>query len=548
MSAVIMRQPIKLLSPQLADQIAAGEVIERPSSVLKELIENALDAHATRIDIDLAAGGIERIRVTDNGEGIIASELPLAVSRHATSKLTSIQDLLQLQTLGFRGEALASICSVSQWQVISCIDIETQACKLSSVNPTQPHADHHPRGTTVQIEKLFHNTPARRKFLRAERTEFRHCDDVIRRVALARFDVAFYVKHNARQIHRLPAVKDDIGRTRRVTQLCGEQFIRESLAIDYAHEGMRVWGWISTPDYSRQQTDLQYFYINGRVIRDRMINHAIRFAYQDVLPTGRQPAYVLHLEIEPDRFDVNVHPTKQEVRFRETRMVHDFLSRSLRQALHSGPNRLTNVATATNHPVSHYRYEIDQDGVQEMAGEYKSVTEAHSDLLFGRYIFCQQHDKVLLIDLQIACAHLTSERWYQQLLADAVKQHPLLIPLRFKLDAKLCVQFEEKQSLLAKLGFDVTLITVDEVVLRFMPAVLSAYQSVQDIALALLAQDAHDAGQEILFSLLVDKSLNMNKVDINQITQTMQMQVQTYQDCCREVTETDIAHLFREFR
>ncbi len=548
MPAVIMRQPIKLLSPQLADQIAAGEVIERPSSVLKELIENALDAHATRIDVDLAEGGMERIRVTDNGEGIVASELPLAVSRHATSKLTSIQDLLQLQTLGFRGEALASICSVSQWQVISCIDIETQACKLSSVHPEQAHADHHPRGTTVQIEKLFHNTPARRKFLRAERTEFRHCDDVIRRVALARFDVAFYVKHNARQIHRLPAVKDDIGRTRRVTQLCGEQFIRESLAIDYAHEGMRVWGWISTPEYSRQQTDLQYFYINGRVIRDRMINHAIRFAYQDVLPTGRQPAYVLHLEIEPDRFDVNVHPTKQEVRFREARMVHDFLSRSLRQALQSGPHRLTNSSHASTHPLSHYHYEIHQGGVQEIAGEYRAIPESHADLLFGRYIFRQQHDKVLLVDLQIAHAHLTSERWYQLLLAGAVTQQPLLIPLRFKLSSKLCAQLEEKQTRLTKLGFDISLISADEAVLRFMPAVLSAYQSVQDIAVALIAQDAHDAGQETLFALLVDKPLNINKVDINQVMERITTQTPQYEDCWREVAETEVANLFREFR
>ena len=548
MSAVILRQSIKLLAPQLADQIAAGEVIERPSSVLKELVENALDAHATRIDIDLAEGGIERIRVTDNGEGIVADELLLAVSRHATSKLTSIQDLLKLQTLGFRGEALASICSVSQWQVISSTDTEMQACKLSSVNPAQPRPDHHPRGTTVQIEKLFHNTPARRKFLRAERTEFRHCDDVIRRMAMAHFDVAFYVKHNARQIHRLPAVKDDIGRTRRVAQLCGEQFIRESLVIDYAHEGMRIWGWISTPDYSRQQTDLQYFYINGRVIRDRMINHAIRFAYQDILPTGRQPAYVLHLEIEPDRFDVNVHPTKQEVRFRETRMVHDFLSRTLRQALQSGPRHLAKANINTTYPVNQYRYEIDRNGVHETGGDYGPIVDSDAGLLFGRYIFHRQYDKVLLIDLQTAYAQLTAERWHDQLLSDAVKQQPLLIPLRFKLGAKLCAQFEEKQALLAKLGFDMALITVDEVVLRYMPAVLSAYQSVQDIASALLAQDAHDAGQEILFSLLVDKSLNMNKVDINQLIRLIQAQAQHYQECWREITEAEVIKLFRESR
>jgi len=317
---------IHFLSPRLANQIAAGEVIERPASVVKELLENALDANAKRIDIELQLGGIEAIRVTDDGEGIYQDELPLAVSRHATSKISELDDLLNLSSLGFRGEALASICSVSKWEITSRQADAEMASQISSATETTVLEANHSKGTTVSVRKLFHNTPARRKFLRAERTEFRHCDDVIRRMALARFDVGFFVKHNGRLVHRLPAVIDDIGQTRRVAQLCGESFINNSLVIDFPRRDMRLWGWISKPEFSRQQADLQYFYINGRVIRDRVVNHAIRIAYQHLLLPGRQAAYVLHLEIDPASVDINVHPTKHEVRFRETRLVHDFIT------------------------------------------------------------------------------------------------------------------------------------------------------------------------------------------------------------------------------
>jgi len=545
MSAVISRPAIKYLSPQIADQIAAGEVIERPSSVLKEIIENALDANASRIDIDLAGGGAERIRVTDNGDGIVGDELILAVSRHATSKLDTIQDLQSLLTLGFRGEALASICSVSQWQLVSCVDSDVSAWRLGSAAPTQILPDHHPRGTTIQIDRLFYNTPARKKFLRAERTEFRHCDDVIRRMALARFDVGFFVKHNARQVHRLPAVRDDTGRTRRVAQICGEQFIKESLALDFSHEGMRVWGWVSTPAYTRQQTDLQYFYLNGRVIRDRMINHAIRFAYQDILPIGRQPAYVLHFEIEPDRFDVNVHPTKQEVRFRETRMVHDFLTRSLRQALHSGGKQQDPSAFGMHHPAGHYPYETYHQEVRDVAEPYTAAPRADGGILFERYLFRQRSDTAMLLDVRCVHARWTVERWQLQLQTGRVKQQPLLIPLRFKISPQQFTQLETKQASFKQLGFDIAPISSDEVILRFIPVVLSDYRSMQDIVFAILEQSGSDVMPDGLHDLLARMAMDTNSEMLSRLMSAVDAQPDLYRVCWCEMTEAELAGLLR---
>lgn len=546
MSAVLQRPAIKFLPPQLADQIAAGEVIERPASVLKELIENALDAHCSRVDIDLSAGGMEHIRVTDNGDGIPCDELLLAVCRHATSKLSSLNDLLVLQTLGFRGEALASICSVSQWQLISSTGNAAHACKLAN-DMTQPISDHHPQGTTLQIDKLFHNTPARRKFLRAERTEFRHSDDVIRRMALARFDVGFFVKHNGRQVHRLPAVADDIARSRRVSQLCGESFLGESRLLDYHHDGMRVWGWVGTPAYSRQQADLQYFYINGRTVRDRMINHAIRLAYQHHLPTGRQAAYVLHLEIEPDRFDVNVHPTKQEVRFRETRMVHDFLSRSLRQALEG--NSLpahSRAASHINDAPGSYHYEVIPDAMRQSTiheSTDSGVPHTRQDLLFDRFLFTELENKTVLVDLQQAYALWAGRYWYQQFCSAKVTAQPLLIPARMQLDDKLAAQLEQHAVLVAALGLDFSLLSTREAVLRFMPGCLAAYahQGLIETLLPVLNKDMSEA---LLCDVLLRTPLDVKRIDRHRLLLTMASAANAYADSWREMTAADLRRYF----
>lgn len=327
---------IKLLSPRLANQIAAGEVVERPSSVIKELLENSLDAGATRLEIDIEEGGIKLMRVRDNGGGIAKEDLPLALSRHATSKIYELDDLEAVATLGFRGEALASISSVARlalitsttddslgWQVVAeGRDMETE------VSPAP-----HPRGTTVEVRDLFFNTPARRKFMRTEKTEYNHLEEVVKRLALSRFDVTFNLRHNSRAIYAWRAGNTQLEQERRVAQVCGPAFMESAVHIDMERKGLRLWGWVALPTFSRSQADLQHFYVNGRSIRDKLVSHAVRQAYQDVLYHGRHPAFVLYLEVDPATVDVNVHPTKHEVRFRDNRSVHDFIYSSLHHAL-----------------------------------------------------------------------------------------------------------------------------------------------------------------------------------------------------------------------
>ena len=327
---------IKRLSPRLANQIAAGEVVERPASVIKELVENSMDAGASRIDIDIEAGGVKLMRVRDNGVGIEQEDMPLALSRHATSKIIELDDLENVRTLGFRGEALASISSVSILTIMSNTEEQGAGWKAQTegrdmgveVSPT-PHL----RGTSVEVRDLFFNTPARRKFLRTEKTEFNHLEEVVKRQSLSRFDVGFYLNHNGRAIHALKPCASQLERERRVASVCGPAFMQNALHIDTEAAGLKLWGWVALPTFSRSQSDLQHFFVNGRVIRDKLVTHAVRQAYRDVLFHGRHPAFVLYLEVNPSIVDVNVHPTKHEVRFRDGRTVHDFLFRSLHRLL-----------------------------------------------------------------------------------------------------------------------------------------------------------------------------------------------------------------------
>lgn len=327
---------IHLLSPRLANQIAAGEVVERPASVAKELLENALDAGASKIEIEVEEGGVKLLRIRDNGRGIEHDQLPLALERHATSKIAQLDDLEGVATLGFRGEALASISSVSRLCLTSRTADARQAWQVEAegrqMEPKlQPAA--HPQGTSVQVCDLFYNTPARRKFLRTEKTEFDHLQEVVKRMALARFDVAFSLRHNGRAIFSLQPATDAAGQGRRIAQLLGDGFMEQALPLDVERNGLRLWGWVGLPTFSRAQADMQYFYVNGRVIRDRLVAHAVRQAYRDVLYGQRHPAFVLFLQLDPARVDVNVHPTKHEVRFRDGRSVHDFIYSVLNHAL-----------------------------------------------------------------------------------------------------------------------------------------------------------------------------------------------------------------------
>ncbi|WP_339119266.1 DNA mismatch repair endonuclease MutL [Halomonas sp. BMC6] len=328
---------IHVLDPRLANQIAAGEVVERPSSVTKELIENAIDAGSQRIEVEIEQGGARLIKVRDDGIGIGEEDLPLALARHATSKISSLEDLEGVSSLGFRGEALASISSVSRLELVSNAEEDPrQGWRVvaegrgmeARVTPAP-----HPRGTSVSVRDLFFNTPARRKFLRTEKTEFAHVEEAFRRQALSRYDIAWVLKHNQKVVHQLPQGNSPASRERRIASLLGKNFIEHARYIEREAGGLRLSGWVGLPTHSRSQADQQYFFVNGRVVRDRLVAHAVRQAYRDVLYNGRHPVFVLYLELDPDVVDVNVHPTKHEVRFRDGRMVHDFLYSSLHHCL-----------------------------------------------------------------------------------------------------------------------------------------------------------------------------------------------------------------------
>lgn len=329
---------IAILPARLANQIAAGEVVERPASVIKELIENSLDAGATSIHIDVDKGGIKKIKITDNGHGIIKDELTLALSRHATSKIKNLNDLEAIDSLGFRGEALASISSVARLTLTSKPQSQATAWQAiaegrdMSVN-IKPAA--HPDGTSLEVLDLFFNTPARRKFLRTEKTEFNHIDEVVRRIALAHFDVSFTLTHNGNTVRQYRMSSTHAQCVKRVAMVCGPKFIEHAVEVDCPHDNMTLSGWLAKPSFSRSQNDLCYSYVNGRMMRDKLINHAIRQAYADLLPADTYPAFVLFLELDHREVDVNVHPAKHEVRFHQSRYVHDFIYSVCHKALTS---------------------------------------------------------------------------------------------------------------------------------------------------------------------------------------------------------------------
>ncbi|MEO0437069.1 MAG: DNA mismatch repair endonuclease MutL [Pseudomonadota bacterium] len=328
---------IKRLSSRLANQIAAGEVVERPASVVKELLENSLDAGARKVEIDIEAAGSKLIRVRDDGVGVSEEDLPLALDRHATSKIDSLDDLEQVTSLGFRGEALASISSVAHLTLTSNTDSESSSGFAASSSGREMQVKlrpaPHPRGTTVEVRDLFFNTPARRKFLKTERTEFGHLEDVVKRLALSRPDVAFSLRHNGRQIHDLRPAQAEQERLRRLASLCGPAFVENTVEVDRSAAELSLRGWVAQPTFSRSQADLQHFFVNGRYIKDKLIAHAVRQAFSDVLYHGRHPAFVLFLEIDPSAVDVNVHPTKHEVRFRDGRAVHSFIYSTLHRTV-----------------------------------------------------------------------------------------------------------------------------------------------------------------------------------------------------------------------
>ncbi len=370
---------IQRLPDVLISQIAASEVVERPASVIKELLENSLDAGARQIEIEVEQGGIRLMRVRDDGCGIRKDDLALALSHHATSKIHSLRDLEQVSSLGFRGEALPSIRSVARLSIASRTAQDANGWLITGEDTDSPRPAPHPVGTTVEVRDLFHSVPARRKFLKSEQTEFNHLQEVVKRLALSRAEVGFTLRHHERTVFTL---RGEEGRERRVAALCGENFMAEALALEFEAGPLRVSGWSSLPTFSRSQPDMQYFYLNGRLIRDKLVSHALRQAYQDALYHGRHPAYVLHFTLPPAEVDVNVHPAKHEVRFREGRLVHDFLYRALQQALAAtragqtasaaGP-RWMDAPVTSAHPAAPYTQHAMPLQVREQIGAYDTL-------------------------------------------------------------------------------------------------------------------------------------------------------------------------------
>lgn len=529
---------INLLSQRLANQIAAGEVVERPASVLKELLENSLDAGADKIDIDVEQGGVKLLRIRDNGSGIHKDDMAMALSRHATSKIAELEDLEHIASLGFRGEALASISSVSRllmtsraatadeetaWQV--AVEGQDMEAKLAPAS--------HPRGTTVEVRDLFFNTPARKKFLRTEKTEFSRIDEVLKRIALSRFDAQFTLNHNQRTIHKLLPATTEQQQQRRVGMVCGPAFVENSVFVDMDGPGLRLWGWVSLPTFSRSQADLQYFYVNGRIIRDKLVAHAIKQAYRDVLFHGRHPAYVLYLELDPAGVDVNVHPTKHEVRFRDSRLVHDFLFSSLNKALaRVTPASQLDSRSATSEPNAHYgengrpQFGIGEQGfgadnnlmsnqnslalrdtdagsvsswntpqrfyggqdkhgstdsIQQQLAAYGRLQADDADIpplgfaiaqLHGIYILAQNKEGLIIVDMHAAHERITYERMKTACANEELKMQPLLVPLSIAVSAAEADCAESQHDVLLQFGLELERVAQESVIVRQIPSIL----------------------------------------------------------------------------
>ena len=500
---------INLLDQKLANQIAAGEVVERPASIVKELIENSLDARANKITVEVEQGGVKLIRIQDDGSGILKQDLALALHRHATSKIKKIGDLENINSLGFRGEALASISSVSRVSLLSKaregeydagwqIDVEGNVAHKSLVPVS------HSEGTTIEVRDLFFNTPARRKFLKKERTEFSKIDEIIKRLALSRFDVHVSLRHNQKIIYNLLPAKSDSEKQRRVGLLCGSKFVENSILIDTDRAGLKLWGWVGLATFSRSQGDLQYFYVNGRSVKDKLVTHAVKQAYRDVLFHGRHPAYVLFLELDPSLVDVNVHPTKHEVRFRDSRFVHDFLFSSLYKSLSEVTpvdqletskelNQLNSVFDLPQKMNESNDGRFNQSALSLVEGErnFLELSDESDDFsraenkrtdvpplgyavaqLHGVFILAQNDQGLVIVDTHAAHERITYERMKRALADEGLKTQTLLVPISIALSHTEVDYAEDNKTALLELGLEIERVSDEALVVRKVPALL----------------------------------------------------------------------------
>jgi len=534
---------IQSMPVQLVNQIAAGEVVERPAAVVKELLENSLDAGATKIIIDVEKGGTKLIRISDNGHGIHKDDLVLSLSPHATSKIRSIDDLEEVISLGFRGEALPSIASVSHLQLTSCWQGGDETWQLTMANskPGDIAPAANKPGTTIEVRDLFFNVPARRKFLRTEKTEFSHLDDVVKRISLSRFDVDISLRHNQRVVKALRAANNRLEQEKRIAEILGPAFIEQALHMDFVYEGLRLWGWVAQPTFSRSQADMQYFYVNGRVVKDRLVTHAVRQAYADVLYHGRHPAYVLFFECDPAMVDVNAHPGKHEVRFRQSREIHDFLFRAIHKSL---------AEVVTENTASHEYQHFSNTSVSKQASNFQnhhssqssmpfavaeqrrayaefaadvqapSLSEAETNTkdmpplgyaraqLHGIYILAENSQGMVLVDMHAAHERITYERLKSARDGEGIQSQPLLVPITLSVSSKEAQLVEDQTEVFSQLGFEVDRVADESIKLRQLPVILSSC-------------DVETLLRDVLSDLLTHGSSSRIQQEINEILSTM---------------------------
>ncbi len=553
-----MNRRIQAMPTQLVNQIAAGEVVERPASVVKELLENSLDAQATKIDIEVEQGGVKLIRIRDNGHGIHKDDLVLSLSPHATSKIRSIEELENVNSLGFRGEALPSIASVSQLSLKSKWQGADEAWQIQSSNSrdfsVSPVALN--EGTTIEVKDLFFNVPARRKFLRTEKTEFNHLDDVIKKIALSRFDVDITLRHNQRTIRQLRAANDRLQQEKRIAEVFGPAFIEQALHMDFSIEGFRLWGWVGLPTFSRSQADMQYFYVNGRIVRDKVVSHAIRQAYKDVLFHGRHPAYILFFETEPCTVDVNAHPGKHEVRFRNSRAVHDFLFRAIHKSLadtrpqDDGTHNMSHFSkleglagTPTNTPyqagAGFSRSDVigsqSAFSLAEQSRAYQTLIEdapvsndqAQNEFpplgyaraqIHGVYVLAENKEGMVLVDMHAAHERITYERLKQARADTGIVAQPLLVAVSMVVSEKEASSAEQYGDIFSALGFEIDRSAPEAIRIRQIPVMLAnadAEQLVRDVLADLMRHGSssriEEAMNEVLSTMACHGSIRANR-------------------------------------
>ncbi len=515
---------IHILPPQLVNQIAAGEVIERPASIVKELLENCFDAQATQITIHVEQGGLRLIRVCDDGVGIEKDDLPLALSRHATSKISNLDDLEHVTSMGFRGEALASISSVAKLTLTSRIENSAHGWSVVSDGAEQffdiqpaPHR----QGTTVEVCDLFYNTPARRKFLKSDKTEFSHIEIIIKRMALSRFALGFTLFYQQKEILKLTPALDLAQQEQRVAAILSSDFINNALYLDFEISGLTLSGWISVPTFSRSQTDMQFFYVNGRFVKDKTVSHAIKQAYSDVLFSGRHPIFVLYLTLNPEEVDVNAHPAKLEVRFRESRAVHDFVMSCVKRALANVRPIIPNYGELSVHSESEFEpaqnfsprfqqslnlsepeiYQTLYSQSNESLSEHKKTFDTNPNLmvlgyaishLHGIYILSETATGMVLVDTHAAHERITFERLKQQYADGKIATQSLLIPIKITVTEAEAELAENSEHFFQTVGFELNRIALETLLLRAQPALLQnsdGEQLVRDVLADLLEHE-----------------------------------------------------------